>query len=162
MPFQEDAFDLVYTWGVLHHTPETMAAFREAFRVLKPRGRLKAMVYHIPSWTAFALYMKYSFLRLKPHVGLRQVVFDHLESPETKAYTMREARMLLAQAEFAQVSLSTCLSPGDLPTIKPSSRYQSKLNNVLWKLYPRWFVRLCGQRFGLCLLIDACKPSATA
>lgn len=36
LPFDDDHFDLVYTWGVLHHTPDVPQAFREAIRVLKP------------------------------------------------------------------------------------------------------------------------------
>lgn len=41
LPFDDSSFDLVYSWGVLHHTPDTRAAFAETFRVLRPGGRLK-------------------------------------------------------------------------------------------------------------------------
>ena len=35
LPFDNDSCDLVYSWGVLHHTPDTQRAFREVFRVLR-------------------------------------------------------------------------------------------------------------------------------
>jgi len=51
LAFRDNSFDLVYSWGVLHHTPDTSKAFAEALRLLKPGGELKAMVYHSKSWT---------------------------------------------------------------------------------------------------------------
>jgi len=38
LPFSADCFDLVYSWGVLHHSPDTQSAVNEVFRVLKRGG----------------------------------------------------------------------------------------------------------------------------
>ena len=45
LPFDDDAFDLVYANGVLHHTPNTKRAVADILRVLKPGGRAIVMVY---------------------------------------------------------------------------------------------------------------------
>jgi len=45
LPFDQASFDLVYSNGVLHHTPNTRDAVAEIFRVLRPGGRVIAMVY---------------------------------------------------------------------------------------------------------------------
>ena len=45
LPFEDHTFDLVYSNGVIHHTPNTARAVAEVFRVLKPGGRVIAMVY---------------------------------------------------------------------------------------------------------------------
>jgi glycosyltransferase involved in cell wall biosynthesis/ubiquinone/menaquinone biosynthesis C-methylase UbiE len=45
LPFDNASFDLVYSNGVLHHTPNTRDAVAEIFRVLRPGGRVIAMVY---------------------------------------------------------------------------------------------------------------------
>ena len=45
LPFDDDTFDLVYSNGVLHHTPNTAQAVAEMLRVLKPGGRAIVMVY---------------------------------------------------------------------------------------------------------------------
>jgi SAM-dependent methyltransferase len=38
LPFEDESFDIVVSSGVLHHTPDTLKAFREAFRVTRPGG----------------------------------------------------------------------------------------------------------------------------
>src|ERR1044072_9377919 len=50
LDFAADTFDLVYSHGVLHHTPDIEAAISEIHRVLKPGGRAKVMLYHRGSY----------------------------------------------------------------------------------------------------------------
>jgi SAM-dependent methyltransferase len=45
LPFPDDCFDIVYAHGVLHHIPDVLRAQQEIARVLKPGGRLIAMLY---------------------------------------------------------------------------------------------------------------------
>lgn len=53
IPFEDNCFDMVYSFGVLHHTPDTAAAFREVYRVLKPGGVALIGVYHKYSFFFF-------------------------------------------------------------------------------------------------------------
>jgi len=156
--FTDDAFDLVYSWGVLHHSPDTPRAFREVRRVLRPGGAFRGMVYHVPSWTGWMVWAMQSLLRGRPFRSVKRSLFEHLESPGTKAYTLRECRELLETAGFVDVRLHTRLGPGDLLTIRPSEKYAGRLHGLLFRLYPRWLVRLLGDRFGLYLLIEARVP----
>jgi SAM-dependent methyltransferase len=50
LDFADDSFDIVYSHGVLHHTPDIKAAVREVHRVLKPGGRAIVMLYHRGSY----------------------------------------------------------------------------------------------------------------
>ena len=45
LPFDRDRFDVVYSNGVIHHTPNTKRTIAEMLRVLKPGGRAIVMVY---------------------------------------------------------------------------------------------------------------------
>ncbi|MEZ4415675.1 MAG: methyltransferase domain-containing protein [Gemmatimonadota bacterium] len=158
LPFDADTFDLVYSWGVLHHTPDTRQAFAEALRVLKPGGELRAMIYRLPSWSGWMLKAQHGWLRGRFGLTAREAIFEHLESPGTKAYTEPEARALLEAVGFGDITLSAQLGPADVLSIRPSEKYRSPLFRLIWALYPRWLVRALGNRFGLCLLIRARKP----
>ncbi len=46
LPFDDNSFDLVYSWGVLHHSPNTLAGINEVYRVLRPGGTARIMIYH--------------------------------------------------------------------------------------------------------------------
>jgi len=158
LPFEDESFELVYSWGVLHHTPDTGRAFREVFRVLKPGGVLKAMIYHVPSWGGLMLYLRCGLARRKLRMSMKEAIFSDLESPGTKAYTLEEAKEMVAQSGFEKIHVFPKLGPGDLLNIKPSENYQAPIYKLLWRIYPRWLVRLIGDNYGLELLIDARKP----
>lgn len=152
LPFPDNSFDIVYSYGVMHHSPDTAQCVREAARVLQPGGQARIMVYHHPSITGAMLWLRYGFLRGK---SLRQSVFEHLESPGTKTYAMPEALALMDG--FEDVKIQVVFSPGDLLLHQPSARFQSGFYRLVWKLFPRRLVRTLGRRWGLFLLITAKK-----
>lgn len=157
LQFGDSAFDIVYSWGVLHHTPNTRAALAEAFRVLRPGGRLKAMIYHVPSWTGLLLAVRYGWCRGEFRLTQREALFRHLESPGTKAYSLPEARTMLEEVGFGDVAVWTELAVSDLLTLKLGDKYRSPVFSLIRALYPRWLVRLLGRGWGLNLLITARK-----
>ncbi len=157
LPFADNAFDIAYSWGVLHHTPGTARAYSEVARVLKPDGQMRTMVYHVYSWTALMLYLVHGIAKGRPGLGLKGAVFQHLESPGTKTYSLVEAKTLAETAGFTDVKVSTRLGPGDLLLIKPSDKYRSWPFRLAWLLWPRPLIRLLGDRFGLYLLIEGKK-----
>jgi ubiquinone/menaquinone biosynthesis C-methylase UbiE len=63
LPFDDGSFDLVYSWGVLHHTPQMDRALAEAQRVLAPGGGLRIMLYNRRSWVALAAWARFGVLR---------------------------------------------------------------------------------------------------
>jgi ubiquinone/menaquinone biosynthesis C-methylase UbiE len=157
LPFDDSSFDIVYSWGVLHHSPDTEQAFREVNRVLRPGGVFRGMVYHVPSWSGWMVWAMQSLLRGKPFRSVKRSLFEHLESPGTKAYSLREARAMLKR-DFTDIRLATRLNPGDLLLIRPSEKYDRPLHRLIFRVYPRWLVLWLGDRFGLNLMIEAHRP----
>jgi SAM-dependent methyltransferase len=45
LPLRPESFDLIYSIGVLHHTPDTRAAFEQLPRLLRPGGEIAIWVY---------------------------------------------------------------------------------------------------------------------
>lgn len=46
LPFEDGEFDYVYSWGVLHHSPDLAKSLREMMRVLRVGGEFGLMLYH--------------------------------------------------------------------------------------------------------------------
>lgn len=60
MDFPSNTFDHVYSLGVIHHSPNTGAIVDEIYRVLKPGGSAKIMIYNKSS---INYYFEIMFLR---------------------------------------------------------------------------------------------------
>jgi SAM-dependent methyltransferase len=55
LPFRPGTFDIVYSLGVLHHTPDCEKAFRQLVPFVRPGGRLCLWVYGtMGTWERFA------------------------------------------------------------------------------------------------------------
>jgi SAM-dependent methyltransferase len=156
LPFGDCAFDLVYSWGVIHHSPDTAAAVREIRRVLRPGGRARVMIYQHRSVVGTMLWLRYALLAGRPWRPLSEIYARHLESPGTKAYTPDEARALFAG--FGAVEMRTALSPGDLLLGVAGQRPRGVVLDAARQLYPRRVVQRLLPSFGLHLMIEATRP----
>lgn len=155
LPFADATFDVVYSYGVLHHTPDTDKAIAEVARVLKPGGQVRLMLYHYPSWTSMLLWGVHCVAKGKPWLGPRWATYHFLESPGTKSYTLEELDKLLAA--FTNRHYEIVFLGGDLLSFRPAAKYQSPLHQLAWRVYPRGLVRRFGKRWGHGTLIDAVR-----
>lgn len=62
--FADDSFDIVYAFGVLHHTPDPERAVREVHRVLRPGGVARIMLYHRHSFNYYVRILGYMRARV--------------------------------------------------------------------------------------------------
>lgn len=154
LPFDDESFDIVYSWGVVHHSPDTRAAIREIHRVLRPGGSARLMIYHRPSLVGLLLWARYALLAGKPRRSLAEVCAAHLESPGTKTYSIAQARQLMS--DFATSSPRSRLSFGDLLQGEVGQLHGGKLLTIAKRLWPRPLLRRL-HPLGLYLLIDAKK-----
>jgi glycosyltransferase involved in cell wall biosynthesis/ubiquinone/menaquinone biosynthesis C-methylase UbiE len=113
VPFDDNSFDVVYSNGVLHHTPHTRHAVAEIKRVLRPGGKAIIMMYAEDSlhyWLKLMWRMGLDDKRL-----LRQSMHDIMSEtveitendakPLVKVYTRRRLHELFARQGFEDISI---------------------------------------------------------
>lgn len=155
LDFPDAGFDIVYSWGVLHHSPDTPRAIDEVWRVLKPGGIARVMIYHTWSMIGVMLWVRYALLRLRPWTPMRTLYARHLESPGTKAYSIKEARWLMRR--FNAVRIRTVLTHGDLLESDAGQRHGGAALTLARALWPRRAIRWAMPGAGLFMLIEARK-----
>jgi SAM-dependent methyltransferase len=155
LSFPDATFDLVYSWGVIHHSPDTVRAIAEIHRVLRVGGSARVMIYHKWSLVGYMLWARYALARLRPWVTLTDVYARYLESPGTKAYSIDEARRLFTR--FTSVRVHTVLTHADLLESAAGQRHRSALLSMARSVWPRAILRRIARGQGLFMLIDAIK-----
>jgi ubiquinone/menaquinone biosynthesis C-methylase UbiE len=112
LPFESESFDVVYSNGVLHHTPNTAGAIAEVHRVLRPGGIAKIMLYHRNSlnyW--FEIILRRGILgghflqgRGPEEIMSRVIEYsEHEARPLVKVYSRKQARELFSS--FREVAV---------------------------------------------------------
>lgn len=155
LPFENGRFDLVYSWGVIMCAPDTERVVHEIHRVIKPGGRAKIMIYHKYSFVGYMLWLRYALLGLRPWIPLGDIYQQYLESPGTKAYSVRQARRMFAS--FRDVRITTELCHADLLTSRAGQRHEGPLLALARRMWPRALIRKHFSGHGLFMMIDATK-----
>ena len=151
LSFPDASFDVVYSFGVLHHTPDTLRAVGEIHRVLKPGGKAVVMLYHRASlYYLGSIIFKHGLLRrgellkeTQAEMMSRHVEYSETEGcPLVKAFTRAEARQMFREFRVCDIQVNQ-LTRGEL---RPIGR-----------LIPEALFRWLARNFGWNLLITATK-----
>ena len=127
LPFRDQSFDVVYSNGVLHHTPDTAGAIRELHRVLRTGGVAKVMLYHRNSlnyWLEIVLrrgVLGAEFLRGRSAEEIMSRVVKHSEHearPLVKVYSRKQMRELFCMFKTVKVEVEQ-LTRAELRFLSP-------------------------------------------
>jgi SAM-dependent methyltransferase len=154
LAFPDESFDIVYSWGVLHHSPDTAKAFQEAWRVLRPGGELRSMIYHRPSIVGLLLWARYALATGKPRTSFTNIYANHLESPGTRGFTVAEGRALVDN--FKSSTVQSIVSFGDTLDGEVGQQHSGVALSIAKRIWPRWIIRRL-PALGLYLLVEATK-----
>ena len=145
LPFSSETFDVVYSNGVLHHTPDTAGAINEIHRVLRPGGTAKVMLYHRNSlnyWVEIVLrrgLLRAEFLRGRSAEDIMSRVVEHSEheaTPLVKVYSRKEARSLFAMFRDVEIEVEQLLRE-ELRFMSPlisENLFRSLQNRIGWNV----------------------------
>lgn len=150
LSFDDSSFDVVYSFGVLHHTPDTQGAVREIHRVLKPGGKAIVMLYHRSSLYYWgSLFFKHGILGGEffkesiAEIMSRRVEYSETEGrPLVKAYTRAEGRQMFSG--FRDCSLQ----------VNQLTRHEFR---PVGRFIPEALLQWLARSFGWNLLITATK-----
>jgi len=147
LPFDDASFDLVYSNGVIHHTPNTERVVREMYRVLKPGGRAIAMVYAENSllyWYQL-VYLLGIRSRLLEKFSIGEIMSQHVELSQT------DARPLVKV--YTKARIRRVFQPFEHVLIMKRQMIKEELPRRL-----RWFpVHMAGRMMGWNLIVKAQK-----
>jgi 2-polyprenyl-3-methyl-5-hydroxy-6-metoxy-1,4-benzoquinol methylase len=149
-------YDLVYSFGVIHHTPHPDRVFDEIRKYVKSGSTIKMMMYYTFSWKVLWILMTYGRFRFW---DLKRLVATHSEAqtgcPVTYTYSKRElAAMMEARGWRVTDTLVDHIFAYSIPEYV---RYEyKKVWYFRWMPKPlfRWFER----RFGWHLCMTAVVP----
>ena len=145
LPFASNTLDVVYSNGVLHHTPDTARAIQELHRVLKPGGIAKVMIYHKNSlnyWGELMLHrgvLRGDLLRGRsPEEIMSHWVeySEHGARPLVKAYTREQTLQLFRNFRAVKIDVEQLLR-SEIPilgTVLPEKVFKYFQTNFGWNL----------------------------
>jgi SAM-dependent methyltransferase len=157
LPFDDASFDVVYSNGVLHHTPDIGRAIREARRVLKPGGSLYMILYHRNSifyrlTLPLIWLIEGSWRRETLAQRLRRIEANAAgETPIVNVYSRGEVADLVSRAdlEVAWVGVRKLVIE-DLPWLP--------IIRSVYRVIPRRLLDATGKIAGWYVIVHAMRP----
>jgi 2-polyprenyl-3-methyl-5-hydroxy-6-metoxy-1,4-benzoquinol methylase len=146
-----EPYDLVYSFGVIHHTPHPEQVIEQIRSYVKPGSTVKIMVYYRYSWKVLWIILNYGkgqFWRMNELVARYSEAQEGC--PVTYIYSKKEARELLKGFDVVDMQVDH-IFPYYIPDYK-----QYKYTKVWYfRWMPQPLFRWLEQHFGWHLCITA-------
>lgn len=149
-----ETYDLVYSFGVIHHSPDPDAIVKQMTQVAHPGTRFRIMVYHTWSTKVAGIVWDEG-----PYPSVGDVVARYSEAqtgcPVTHTYSVDSATRLLESKGIRVLSVEvTHIFPWSIPDYV-QYRYTRKLR---WRYVPDPVFRAMERIWGWHILLDGVMP----
>jgi len=160
LSFDNNTFDYVWSWGVLHHSPNIVKCFQEVHRVLKPGGCFSVMLYNknsIYNWIEVILrggLLSGGLFKGDNLQDLRNKYTDGREfggCPLAKYYSREDIQELLLSRFY--IKFQRCY--GQKRSI--SGYFPKRIRNIMENHVSDWAWELMLSRSGFLLFTEADK-----
>lgn len=149
-------YGLVYSFGVIHHSPHPERILEHAYAMAATGGTLKIMVYNRRSWKVLWVMARYGW---QHQFNVADTVAAHSEAqtgcPITYTYTRKEARQMVEATGFKVTDLHV---DHIFPYRIRSYKKGELVRTWYWRLVPPRLFRKLERTFGWHLLVTAVKP----
>lgn len=144
LPFPDNSFDLVYSLGCLHHTPNTQKGIDELFRTVRLGGKAVVMLYHkgYQFWYMAAGYIlgfKWINVNFQDYLSAK---YD--QTPLSRIYSKRQLRKMFNKFKDIDIEIVTFGGIQYHPILK-----------YVWKIFNKWPWLM--RKFGSFAIITAKK-----
>lgn len=152
LPYPDNHFDFVWSWGVIHHSSRTAKIVREIARVLRPDGECRVMVYNREGMSARVTFIKNYLLKGGFLRGSFDETLNHNSDGFSARYYTKDQFEDLFRAFFHEASCAVCGQEADSIPLPRHLRRLAK-----WLVSEAW-LRRRQSRCGGFLFLQARQP----
>ena len=87
LEFDDAEFDVIWSWGVIHHSESTSRALAEIARVLKPGGEAGIMVYSLDGMAAYVTLLRRYLMGFWRGADLDRLLWDFADGHTARHYS---------------------------------------------------------------------------
>lgn len=151
LPFEDDSFDFVWSWGVIHHSANTHIIVDQIHRVLKDSGKASLMIYHKNSTRYYlhGLYQGIFKLKFLKHRSLYEVNMTFTDGFIARHYTRKSGKALFKKFS----NIETSVTDSGVPTVVVGWGRLTRLFPSILNPINKWI----NNRFGWFLILNVEK-----
>jgi 2-polyprenyl-3-methyl-5-hydroxy-6-metoxy-1,4-benzoquinol methylase len=157
MEFEDEEFDFVWSWGVIHHSANPERIMKEVHRVLRPFGEFRLMVYHRSSLQAYTTTIRGALSgKFFKGISTADILSYYSDGYIARFYTRPELSTVLLGCGFSTVTISVLGQKSELIPL-PGKGVSGRLKSGLLSMFPDSVAEHILSKFGVFLFAIAMK-----